>query len=1142
MSQTLILKNLAIFVRIFNQHKSQTHDSEVFMSELNYGHCHGFVVCHSVMDLMDKIAWWEAALVALANWHDGSDIKDTIYLEKKLYQLIVLPDSDQDKPITLLELFTRVLNYIISYQVHNTFQFEGRFIPSEMKQSNSLATKSAYIEYVHHGRIMRLAHHHKKIVDPDLSPQLLKYLFDGNAIRFHACHVASAGHVVRVGFDGNKWFIYDPNHSHFKLDKIRTYHNSIDDLLLALKHIFARRECFQIDHFTFQKSRPILLPKLAMHLTEQFGSITFLRLQPTEIDAHLPNMLLQELRDYARFRKGHEMIARMLAMLSENGESGLHFLSQLALYNDDPVILAVDLATKTTDSTQIFVKALGHRNLSGRSGLHQLTEHCPEAAIFVLRHLTENIFKISELFDSLQKNNAISNQPEIIDIICMLSLHDDGMAALLDFCQHYRQGNTLLLTALRNNLLQRLFATGLHRIITTDTLLRLFNISLSAPNGARELVTALSGYYQTTPALIALHDSESFSATAIFEMIANNKSNTRVLLGHLADRKNHLLSILLPQLTDTEHTDLITLLMKSKNRYTPRLLRRCLLAKNKSEKSGLETLDMHATYHITTLLDKLTCRSQNLPIYIQLLESGKHRSHATQKIKETLGTRSVSRLDVTHLMRAIAIPYRLGGYGIHAILSHYPSIVTELLKFAQAEEKNQHHVICELLTYLFENNKNNKNGFLSLHQGNLEDFKLLLALIGQSISATEQLVNHLVLEKEFSQTYFAYYAQYQPALLQLTLKMLASHANTQPILRDLLDRKHPYRKSSPLRFNHRGIDLLKISAPALVNEFEKYATPHKFTSAGSSDSSYNTSDSQSCDDSQTSMIVLDSFISDESTNTTHAFLLNAPAGITQRIELTGSTITGSPNTSSLISKMLLSKHGIKQLPGLYLLAKYGSADAMQYIRSQDKYLVSMIAAAKTLQENDPDRFMVSALELVLETDLSCAKELVLRNPACLSDALNYLIDHEEAYTKLIDFFAAQFPLLTEYLVSALRSKASHEKIGAQVVLEKMPGLFVNLIARIARQQPTIKQDSSPSNFCISRRHLIDMLNNHINKSGSVAHSGLFSSKHCMTAILDMATAKNKAHRGTAALNYLEIKEKNPLAKQLSSEFKEYKKK
>lgn len=1127
MSQALILKNIALFIRILNQHKSNTLHSEKLIRELSHGHCHGFAICHGVMDQMDKIAWWEAALQKIANWHDGSDIKDTTHLEKRLLRLVTLPDSETPTT-TLFEIFDRVLNYVVSHQIYTDFKIESQFIPSDLTQKTSLTLRARYLEYIQNGVIRRVAHHNAKVVDPELSPDILKLLLDPNTIRFHVCLIASAGHIVRVGHTGTQWFIYDPNNCHTEVEQMRAFFSSVDDVITALKHIFTRKEVFRIDHFTFDQAHPILFPKLAAKFNEELSGMHFLHLKNTDISRQLPSILSDRLRSYAARQRGDERVARALTRENQANISGLHFLIQVALFDPEPLALALQLAMKSNKGTETLIRALAKRRL-GRSDLHSLTEYCPDLAASIFQHLVDTCVDTSDLIRSLNRKNPRTGQIEMIEIICMQSINPDAITSILTFCAKHRDGNRLLLTALKFGLLQRLFIAGLHKVFTECAMFQLFEIALTAPQAAYDLMSVLVADYQGSPILITLHDKDSFSAVTLFKKIATTHENSAALLECLAIQENSLLTLLLPQLTDTEHVELMTLFMRIKHKASPMLLRRCLIGQNKSGKSGLDTLRMDAPDVIWALLDLIQPSAEQIPIYIALLDHQKFGGRALALLNETM--KSSNSQEMKLLMQAATARQRLGGYGVHSIIKHAPDLFQSLLRYCCHGQEKRTKLLAELVSCLCQDDADDKTGLLLLKS---EDLKELLEIVPESISATEQLVSFLTQENDYSETHFTFLAQHHADLLQRIMQIFSKHANTQHVLRHLLDKSYVYRSDSPLRRRKRGIDILRDKANNLAIEFEKFASHHPLTN---SDNSY--AASESAEDSQSSMIVFDSIISEESDMAGVVLRLNAPSGIPQRIELSTQTLGGSPNKAYAISKALVSKYGFNQFPGLYLLAQYGSTEALQYIRSENKELFRIIIDTRKVAHTNPDNFMTNALNLKRESHFYIAEELLLRNPSTLCALLSNLLQDKKRFVQLIIFFINQFPLCTEYLSAALLLKIDHQQIAAQLLLKYAPKTFFIALSCIAKEQPSQKSKPSASDFCINRRHYIEILKEHVHKSASPTEVGLFSSKRAVTALLNMATAKNKVQRGTVALNYLESEEDTPLRRQISGEFKKF---
>lgn len=201
-------------------------DHELLIKILDGGHCFGFSLLHAVMDILGKLEWWEALLLKVANWDEK---------EESLLNENTLPGSDplltdeynKNKPYILTQhsldhIIDRALYYIAFHQCSSN-NSNLYYKPTEMYQSNILDPNSfssskdpqkqtSFLEYLKDG-IIHTIQQRKKIAGNFSREQLLEILEDEQC-KNSIIMVSNGAHAIRLGFDGVKWLVYDPNYNH----------------------------------------------------------------------------------------------------------------------------------------------------------------------------------------------------------------------------------------------------------------------------------------------------------------------------------------------------------------------------------------------------------------------------------------------------------------------------------------------------------------------------------------------------------------------------------------------------------------------------------------------------------------------------------------------------------------------------------------------------------------------------------------------------------------------------------------------------------------------------------------------------------------------------------------------------------------
>lgn len=219
--------------KIDRELKNYTSYMEELISALKSGHCHGFSICHAVMDLEGKQEWWENSYPKMMEW-DGS--------EEALAQEVNLPGSTQ--PQTLGQLIERALNYIVYYQGTYKIWFREKNTQQLLLQPAPSENKS-----ISHFELLTADH---KIVTIKNRATAAGYfdqndllnLLDETQIKGNICLISSTslfpnvdGHTIRIGHNGQSWIVYDPEYDHSNPD---TLHKTFSDKKTAVLEIIER--------------------------------------------------------------------------------------------------------------------------------------------------------------------------------------------------------------------------------------------------------------------------------------------------------------------------------------------------------------------------------------------------------------------------------------------------------------------------------------------------------------------------------------------------------------------------------------------------------------------------------------------------------------------------------------------------------------------------------------------------------------------------------------------------------------------------------------------------------------------------------------------------------------------------------------
>lgn len=209
------------------------------------GFCVGFSICHATMDMLGDGDWWEHALIEIANWNEAP-----AGLSKK----ISLPGAREKEPVELQKIMERVINYVV-YNQASTKKL-GDFVISGLNQDNILEPNAGYFEVVDEG-IQGIKD--RRMIAGNFSKERIGKLLDEKNIEGNICIIHGSGHAIRVGYQNNKWIIYDPNYDHRSSATIHKEFSNKNDMINELTRIMGQSISIEIASF---KNNKILLPKI----------------------------------------------------------------------------------------------------------------------------------------------------------------------------------------------------------------------------------------------------------------------------------------------------------------------------------------------------------------------------------------------------------------------------------------------------------------------------------------------------------------------------------------------------------------------------------------------------------------------------------------------------------------------------------------------------------------------------------------------------------------------------------------------------------------------------------------------------------------------------------------------------------------
>ena len=201
-------------------YQAQVPQAEQISKMLNSGACFGLSVCHAAMNLIGRLPWYEAALVALAEW-DGE--------QSSLNNEILLPMADGNRPVKLGYLFFRIFNYIV-------FEHNARFLFPTFIQQDVLNPAKALFKILDQNDHAYFIQHRETVAGYFSELQLGNYLresFMKNAM----CILGNGEHAISLSYhsDSNQWWLYNANYDNKSIHQVfLTRHEALNEVIRIL--------------------------------------------------------------------------------------------------------------------------------------------------------------------------------------------------------------------------------------------------------------------------------------------------------------------------------------------------------------------------------------------------------------------------------------------------------------------------------------------------------------------------------------------------------------------------------------------------------------------------------------------------------------------------------------------------------------------------------------------------------------------------------------------------------------------------------------------------------------------------------------------------------------------------------------------
>jgi len=390
-----------------------------FDNPVRYGFCFGLSVCHAAMAAIDKLDWWEHALVAISTWDEKKE---------SLEEEINLPGSLNNKSVKLEEIFKRVLDYIIySHGIETIAEFQSE----EVSQESMLQPNKGNFEIVDErkdkDKIQRIKE--RKFFAGYLSNQMIEQMLDEKNLEDALCLIHSPGHTFNIVFKNNKWILYDSGDSDpTSIHKIHKEFKTKKALINELVGTFGHSLAIEIASF---KENKILLPEIEklseeelVNCLNQFGLNQIIR--------HTP----EKLEHIFKMAENSDAVSKaiLINLAKRDAESWTAF-NLLVRYSPKHLDKLLQIANKFPQASNVLSDALSKRDKGGYTGLLFVARYAPEKlGVFleILSKTKEGIINIVNVLATTTVKNKLGLEgfilfaphhlSQLLEHFCLLSL------------------------------------------------------------------------------------------------------------------------------------------------------------------------------------------------------------------------------------------------------------------------------------------------------------------------------------------------------------------------------------------------------------------------------------------------------------------------------------------------------------------------------------------------------------------------------------------------------------------------------------------------------------------------------------------------------------------------------------------------
>jgi len=372
MSQSIILHKLARFLELTNKTATLPLCEDLHTSE---GHCQGFSVCFAAMNLIDKLDWWEAAINAVALWDENPST-----LKKK----IKLPNGDSDE--TYAQIFERVLNYIVFYQVDTDSQFYPNIKINRINWNKIFIPGSKYFDILCPDKKIRRIKE-RKTAAGFFTVNQLNHLLDPSLMSETMCFVYSPVHVITVSYKKPNWILYDPNYDH-DVPVGQPIHKTFKTKKSLINEILKiQGNSLAIVYAAFKEERKILFPQVDEII--KLKASTLLKEHGLEIIcAYAATLLPKILKQSTKSRQTADVIADGIVAHDSTGWTGLHIIIRLCPRLLPLILEYCSESSKCATSIALALSLVEHS--TNKTGLDMLVEEAANYLPLILSYVEQS--------------------------------------------------------------------------------------------------------------------------------------------------------------------------------------------------------------------------------------------------------------------------------------------------------------------------------------------------------------------------------------------------------------------------------------------------------------------------------------------------------------------------------------------------------------------------------------------------------------------------------------------------------------------------------------------------------------------------------------------------------------------------------